>query len=98
MQTNGKVFNGVKVFSATMVAERQQLGETVTEWIRKNPHLEILDKQITQSSDERFHCLAITLFYYEDLSKKKEEGTSNANGGGRTRGTPETSKGAHSRA
>ena len=27
-------FNGVKVFSATMVSERERLGEKVTEWLR----------------------------------------------------------------
>lgn len=36
-------FNGVKVFSATMVADRQVLGEKVTEWIRAHPACEIAD-------------------------------------------------------
>jgi len=55
-------FNGVKVFSATKLAERAVLGETVTEWLRNN-RVEIVDKVVTQSSDSEFHCLAITLFY-----------------------------------
>ena len=56
-------FNGVKVFSATMWADRERLGEKVTEWIRGHPHLTIDDVVVTQSSDDEFHCLAITVFY-----------------------------------
>ena len=58
-------FNGVKVFSATMVADRERLGEKVTEWISQNPRLEVRDMIVTQSSDEAFHCLAITVFFWE---------------------------------
>ena len=67
-------FNGIKVFSATMVHDRACLGEKVTEWIRMNPHCQLVDKEITQSSDNAFHCITITLFYNEDLTKKREEG------------------------
>jgi len=59
-------FNGVKVFSATMMNQRGRLGETVTEWIQDNSHCEIKDAVVTQSSDEAFHCISITLFYWED--------------------------------
>jgi hypothetical protein len=59
-------FNGVKVFSATMVADREQLGEKVTAWMANNPQLKVTDIVITQSSDEAFHCIAITVFYSED--------------------------------
>ena len=58
-------FNGVKVFSATMAQERDQLGEKITAWLRDHPHAKVVDKIVTQSSDEAFHCLAITLFYTE---------------------------------
>jgi hypothetical protein len=54
---------GVKVFSATKAKEREGLGEQVTNWIRRNPSAEIVDKIVTQSSDSEFHCLTITLFY-----------------------------------
>lgn len=56
-------FDGMKVFSATKANEREVLGEKVTEWLKKNPKIVIVDKVITQSSDSEFHCLAITLFY-----------------------------------
>jgi len=56
-------FTGVKVFSATKARERERLGETITEWIRKQNGVEIVDYKVTQSSDKEFHCLTITLFY-----------------------------------
>ena len=63
--SNQHPFNGVKVFSATMAQERDQLGEKITQWLKVNPGVEIVDKIVTQSSDEAFHCLAITLFFNE---------------------------------
>lgn len=59
-------FNGVKVFSATMAQERDQLGEKVSAWLAGNPSCKVVDTIVTQSSDEAFHCLAITVFYWED--------------------------------
>lgn len=56
-------FNGVKVFSATKAKEREELGETITRWLRSNADLEIVDQVVTQSSDNEFHCLSIILFY-----------------------------------
>ena len=58
-------FDGVKVFSATMVADRQILGEKVTDWIRAHPRNEIVDVVVTQSSDAQFHCIAMTVFFRE---------------------------------
>jgi len=63
-------FNGVKVFSATMVADREQLGEKVTAWMASHPSHRVTDIVITQSSDEAFHCIAITVFYNEDVQKR----------------------------
>lgn len=62
-----KDFNGVKIFSATMAQEREHLGEKVTDWIRGHPDVEIVNTVVTQSSDEAFHCIAITLFFKEQL-------------------------------
>jgi hypothetical protein len=58
-------FNGVKVFSATMVSEREKLGDKVTDWLKAHPGYEVRDMVVTQSSDEAFHCLAITVFFWE---------------------------------
>ena len=56
-------FTGVKVFSATKAKEREELGETITRWLRANPDLEIVDRVVSQSSDDEFHCLSVVLFY-----------------------------------
>ncbi len=58
-------FTGVKVFSATTAREREELGETITRWLRSNADLEVVDRVVTQSSDDEFHCLTIVLFYRE---------------------------------
>lgn len=67
MDGNGKGANdmlmGAKVFTATKARDREELGEVLTRWLRENPKARILDKVVTQSSDNEFHCLSITLFY-----------------------------------
>ena len=49
------MFTGVKVFSATKAKEREELGEQVTRWLRANADLEVVDRTVTQSSDNEFH-------------------------------------------
>ena len=56
-------FSGVKVFAVTKAREREALGETITRWLNDHQGIEIVDKVVTQSSDNEFHCLAITIFY-----------------------------------
>ena len=56
-------FNAVKVFSATKAKEREQLGETITRWLSANPEITIVDKVVSQSSDNEYHCLSIVLFF-----------------------------------
>lgn len=56
---------GVKVFTATKAKEREGIGDRITEWLRQNPPREITDVQVTQSSDEEFHCLTITILFEE---------------------------------
>jgi hypothetical protein len=58
-------FNGVKIFSATMFADRARLGDNVTAWLEARPTFEIEELVVTQSSDASFHCVAITVFYRE---------------------------------
>lgn len=50
-----------------MVIDRERLGEKVTAWMHANPHCEVRGCYLTQSSDDAFHCIAITVFYWEDL-------------------------------
>jgi len=59
----GVPFNAVKVFSATMFADRDQLGEKVTRWVADHSHVQVTEMVVTQSSDASFHCIAITVFY-----------------------------------
>jgi hypothetical protein len=65
-------FNGVKVFAATVVAQRQTLGEAVTAWLEdaraRRPGFQLVDVVVRQSSDEAFHCITITIFYNEDFA------------------------------
>lgn len=63
MMTQRNDFNGVKVFSATMAQERDKLGDRVSDWIQSHPQYRIIDTIVSQSSDEAFHCLVITVFY-----------------------------------
>jgi len=65
--TEGRAMNwtGVKVFSATKAKEREELGETITRWIRANADLQIVDRVVSQSSDDEYHCLTIVIFYKE---------------------------------
>jgi hypothetical protein len=58
-------FTGMKIFSTTLARDREAMGDTITRWLTENPHFEIVDKIVTQSSDKEFHCLTITLFYRE---------------------------------
>ena len=60
-------FNGVKIFSATMFADRGQLGERVTAWIASGPPRKLTDIIVTQSSDAAFHCVTISIFYQESM-------------------------------
>ncbi len=58
-------FTGVKVFSTTLARDREALSDRITNWMRDNPRLEIVDQVVTQSSDKEFHCLTLTFFYRE---------------------------------
>lgn len=59
--------DGIRVFTATIASKRSKLGEEATLWIIEQKKIskdfEIVDKVVTQSSDNEFHCLSITLFY-----------------------------------
>ena len=57
-------YDGLKVFSATKAREREEIGERVTDWLRRTGH-EVVETVVTQSSDREFHCLTITVFYNE---------------------------------
>lgn len=49
-----------KVFSATMAQQRGALGEAITKWIAETGTA-ITRWEVTQSSDERYHCLSFSV-------------------------------------
>ena len=53
-----KVFNGAKVFSATMAQDREFLGDKVTAWIQSNPRRQIVDTVVTLSTPHQGAPLA----------------------------------------
>lgn len=68
MLRNGP-FNAVKVFSATMFADRAVLGDKVTAWIADHPRAEVTEMVVRQSSDASFHCIAILVFYRDNTPR-----------------------------
>lgn len=56
-------FDGVKVFSATTVGRREKLGEDIIAWLRAYPERVPVDTVVRQSSDARFHCFTIVMFW-----------------------------------
>lgn len=69
-------FNGVRVFCATMVRQRADLGEVVTRWLEdaheSRPGFQLVCIEVRQSSDDGFHCITIVVFFNEDLGKEKK--------------------------
>lgn len=64
-------FNGVKIFSATMHAQRDTIGDVITAWIQRHPSCSIREMIVSQSSDASFHCYSFTLFYWEDVAETR---------------------------
>lgn len=62
-------FEAVKVFSATMARDREVLGDRIAEWLLAHPELKLVDRVLTQSSDDEYHCLSITLFLAGDPTR-----------------------------
>ncbi len=57
-------FDGLQIFSATLYQDRAALGEKVTAWLTTNrPHVDVVDIEVHQSSDNAFHCLTIIVLY-----------------------------------
>lgn len=59
------VFNGCKVFAATLADQRAVLGERVTEWLAANKTFQISEILVRQSSDSGWHCLTIVIMYLD---------------------------------
>ena len=58
------MFSAVKGFSATKHKEREELGELITRWLEsQSGKIKLVDKVVTQSSDNEYHCVTVVLFY-----------------------------------
>ena len=51
-----------QVFSATLAKDRERLGEEVTRWLDQHPDFELKERVTTQSSDQEYHCITITIW------------------------------------
>ena len=47
--------------------QQERPAEQPADRIRSRPDVEIVNTVVTQSSDEAFHCIAITLFFKEQV-------------------------------
>lgn len=56
-------YDGVKVFSATTFRRREMLGDDIRAWLRAHPERVPANTIVRQSSDARFHCLSILIFW-----------------------------------
>lgn len=56
-------FTDVKVFSVSTYGARLELSDRINEWLAQNRDIEIVDKEVLQSSDSSFHCYTLTLFF-----------------------------------
>ena len=63
-------FDGVKVFSASMYARREHLGDEVTRWLESTRGIQIVDIVIRQSSDREYHALSIVVFFRESSKRR----------------------------
>lgn len=55
-------YDGVKVFSATKHRDRGELGEAISEWLQ-GEDVDPVDVDVTQSSDDDYHCLSVVVWY-----------------------------------
>lgn len=55
-------FDAVKIFSTTMARDREQMGERIAAWLQQHPEFTVVDRVVTQTSDQEYHCLTMTLF------------------------------------
>lgn len=56
-------YDGLQVFSATRLRDRNQLGTRIADWMRKNPDKVMVGQRVVQSSDRSYHCLTVLLFW-----------------------------------
>lgn len=53
-----------KVFSATVLTQREHLGEVVTAWLAAHTELSIVDITVVQSTEAGHHTLTFVISYH----------------------------------
>ncbi len=53
--------DGIKVFSASRVEERNALGSEIGKWLDEHGDVEVVETIVTQSSCAAHHCVTVTL-------------------------------------
>ena len=56
----------VKALNTAMARDREVLGERITAWLLAHPELQLVDRVVSQRSDDEYHWLTITLFLARD--------------------------------
>ena len=59
----GSGYDGVQVFTSTTASQREKLGDKVAAWLRAHPARGPVCAVVRQSSDARFHCFTIVMFW-----------------------------------
>lgn len=56
-------YDGLKVVSVTTPKRRAQLGDELTAWLHAHPDRRPVHVIVRQSSDSRYHCVSILVFW-----------------------------------
>ena len=66
-------YEAVKVFTASKVRERREMGEVVTSWVRdlERSGGRVVEAVVAQSSDREFHCYTIVMFYRRGRKRRR---------------------------
>ena len=54
----------VRIWRRLGAHDREELGELITRWLEsQSGKIKLVDKVVTQSSDNEYHCVTVVLFY-----------------------------------
>ena len=67
-------YEGIKVVSVTTPTRRAQLGDELTAWLQAHPNRAPVHVMVRQSSDTRYHCISILVFWRAETLPASEGG------------------------
>lgn len=74
--------DGIKVFSASRVEDRNALGSEIGKWLDEHVDVEVVETIVTQSSCAAHHCVTVTLLC-EIFDRGGDRCDGDGDGGGR---------------